>query len=640
MDRDLKKVIASGISPEKVCFWTGAGISANKPSNLSLGDSLTEKTIEHFCLPGTWNKLMGYFKQTKMQDAFGYPKNTPRLEAVLESLIQALGLKVLNILGSSYNAKPNSLHYFFAKHLEGGGIHITANFDNCLENALRFLGYYDKVQIIDSFESSRISIEELSNCLIHIHGRYDQQQDSLEHLGVRIRNIASGFSKELKDMVTSLLCRESYLIFVGYSGSDYFDVNPYFSELKLHYTERQFKNLTVIWVKHTPYEEKGELVPWSEQQEGKVILEALENCGADIFYLLMKADKFLEMLKEYWEHSYKVELSDEHDHVKCEIIQAQPSISISENEKILATAQLYSSMGIGQEVVTLANDLLRIIKEGTDKHTLRSQIYFLLNNGFRDVGLYKQALKFSRLLPTSTLKERMFFEQRIAGDYWLRGDHFRAAYHFFRGIVVYGRKINKFKDNNKKNPSVKGVYYESIITFLHWYRDIKKISVVGKLLPLCLGIRAFRRLMQAQEYLLKNPHAKAKVIRLYDEIPNIKGRMPLPLWIKPAEVEIISYFQETDSILGVVNFLRRRIVLNINTGKTPDKDELELLSLRSRIIGDRAGILKAAMLLKKIYRINDPFAKITLRQIEWAWWMKVAWLLKWHWVDFKKVIKE
>jgi hypothetical protein len=331
-------------------------------------------------------------------------------------------------------------------------------------------------------------------------------------------------------------------------------------------------------VKHTPCKEKGELVPWSEQQEGKVILEALENCGANIFYLLMKADKFLEMLKEYFGYSYKVELSDEHDHVKCKIIQAQPSIAISENEKILATAQLYSSMGIGQEVITLANDLLRIIKEGTDKHTLRSQIYFLLNNGFRDVGLYKQALKFSRLLPTSTLKERMFFEQRIAGDYWLRGDHFRAAYHFFRGIVVYGRKINKFKDNNKKNPSVKGVYYESIITFLHWYRDIKKIPLVGKLLPLCLGVRAFRRLMQAQEYLLKKPHAKAKVIRLYDEIPNIKGRMSLPLWIKPAEVEIISYFQETDSILGVVNFLRRRIVLNINTGKTPDKDELELCS--------------------------------------------------------------
>jgi hypothetical protein len=631
MDGDLKKIIVSGISPENVCFWTGAGISANKPSNQPLGDSLTQRTVEHFCLPGTWNKLIGYFRQTKMQDAFGYPKNTPRLEAVLESLIQALDLGVLNILDSSYNAKPNLLHYFFAKHLAGGGIHITANFDNCIENALRYLGSYDKVQIINSFESFRISSWGLSNSLIHIHGRYDQRQDSLKHLGVRIRNIASGFPEVLKDMVTSLLCRESYLIFVGYSGRDYFDVNPFFSELKKQ--GKQLKNLTVIWVKHTPRKEKGELVPWYEQQEGKDILEALENCGTKIFYLLMQADKFLEVLKELFGYSYKVEIGDERDHENGQIIQDLPFISISENEKILATAQLYSSMGIGQEVITLASDLLRIINERIDKHSFSSKIYLLLNNGLRDIGLYKQALKYSCALPTTTLEERMIFDHRIAGDCWLRGDHFRAFYHFYRGIFMHKRSMEKFIETNE---SITEIYYESIVTFLHWYRDIKKLPLVGKLLPLRWGIKEFQRLMQAKEYLLEKPHDKAKLIRLYDEIPVIKRRVSLPLWIKLAEVEIISYFQETDSILGVVNFSRREIELAIKRGGKIDKSELELLSLRSRIIGDLAGILKAAILQKKIYRTNDPLAKITLRQIEWAWWMKVVWLLKWYWADLKK----
>ena len=122
----------------------------------------------------------------------------------------------------------------------------------------------------------------------------------------------------------------------------------------------------------------------------------------------------------------------------------QSRISISKDDKTLATAQLYSSMGVGREVVALKNELLRGVNEPIGENFLKSKVYLLLNNGLRDVGLYKQAMNFSRLLPVSTLKEKIFFHQRAAGDYWLRGDHFRAAYHFYRGIITYGGKISEF----------------------------------------------------------------------------------------------------------------------------------------------------------------------------------------------------
>lgn len=630
MDRDLKTIIAPDVSPEKVCFWTGAGISVDKPSCLPVGDSLTKKAVEYFCLPGTWNKLIHYFKQAKMQDAFGYEKLAPRLEAVLESIMQAIGIKVLAILDPSLNAKPNRLHYLFAKHLEDGGTHITPNFDSCIENSLPS---HSKVQIIENFESPEILSERFSKCLVHIHGRYDRGSTNLEHLGVRIRTIASGFPEWLGERITFLLRQQDYLIFIGYSGRDYFDVNPYFSEIGKR--KQGLKNLTVIWVKHTMGEKEGKSVPFDKQEQGKVILDALGNCGARIVYLLMQTDKFLDIFQKIWGLSCRSNKpNDKRDDKQYRNLQEilQSRISISQDDKILVTTQLFSSMGIGREVVALKDDLLRVANEKLSDNSLKYRVYFLLNNGLRDVGLYKQSQKFSHLLPAFTLREKISFHERAAGDYWLRGDHFRAAWHFFRGIIIYGRKINKFEKADIENQSATDIYYESIITFLHWCRDIKKLPLVGRLFPLCLGIRAFQQLMEAREYLLKNPHAKAKLIRLYDEIPNIRGRTLLPSWIKSTEVEVISHFRETDSILGVVNFSRREIMRGLGEGKKPEKGKLELLYSCSELIGDRPGMLKAVMLQKKIYGLDNPRAKKTLKEVEWAWWKKIGWLLDGYWM--------
>ena len=615
MDVKLKTIITSNISPEKVCFWTGAGISANKPSCLPIGNSLTKEAIEHFCLEGTWDKLVEYFAKAKMKNSFGYPKSTPRLEAVLESMMHAIGTRALTILDPFFDAKPNSLHHFFAEHLENGGTHITMNFDNCIEKCLTSS---NKVQII------------------HVHGKYNRE--NLEDLGVRITTIAPGLPERLKEEITSILRQQRYLIFAGYGGRDFFDVNPYFFELK----ERReiFENLVVIWVKHAHGDTKGNLVPYTKQQDGRVILEALRNCGAKIFYLLMQTDKFLEIFQEIWGFSYKDnEPSDKGCDEQRQKGAREIQFCISEDDKVLTTAQLYSSMGVGREIVELKNDLLGIVNKPIGENSLKSKVYFLLNNGLRDVGLYKQVMSFTNLLPISTLKEKIFFHQRAAGDHWLRGDHIRAAYHFYKGIVAYGKKIDELKNTNEENQSATEVYYESIITFLHWYRDIKRLPLIGGLFPLWLSIRAFQRLTQAREYLSRNPHSMAKLIRLYDEIPRLKGKVTLPPWIKPAEVEIATYFQETDSILGVINFSRREIILEIHTGKMPGKDELELLYSRSKLIGDRPGMLKAALLLKEIYRSEEPIAKTILKEIEWVRLKKIGWLLKWYWSDLKRLVQ-
>jgi hypothetical protein len=623
----LKELINSDFTPEKVCFWTGAGTSANSPANLPLGDSLTKMAIDFFCLTGTWEGLTQYFEKTKMSDSLGYRKFAPRLEAVLESLIQALGFDILKILDFSYCAKPNSLHNFFAKHLEMDGIHITANFDNCIENAIKNFKINNQIKIIDNLEKSEFSPTTLRRCLIHIHGRYDRNLNNLKRMGVCIRNISSGFSEKLKNLVNYILCQKSYLIFLGYSGRDYFDVNPYFLELKNN--KKRFDKLTIVWVKHK--EGSNDLIfldKWQNEQQGKIILDGLNSCSARIFYISIDTNKFLEMLKTRWNFSYKATGLNENEIIKTP--------SIDENEKVFTTAQLYSSMGIGRNILTLANELRKIAKDIADNHR-RFQIFSLLNNGFRDTGLYKHAIKFSRQLPAHTVEDKLFFHYRLADNYWLCGDYIKAACNFRKVILFHGQKINVIRVNEE---SANDTYHNTLITFLHYFRDIKKLPLIGKFVPLSYGQRVFEKLIKNKEYIKRSPHARAMLVRLHTEIPGLKRKIALPSWLNPPDTEIISYFQETDSILGVVNFSRRRITEDINKQKIPNKNELELLLLQSKIIGDLPGILKSTLLLKNFYGIKDSFVKIALQQIEWLPWLKAAWSLKWCWIDLKRYIKK
>lgn len=120
--------------PERVCFWTGAGISVYSPSNLPLGIPLTRGAIEAFCLAGTWEKVLSYLQQADLIDEWGNRKLYPRLEAVLNSIVGVLGYDALRFL-SVPDAPPNDLHYFFAWHLSQDGKHVTVNMDDCIRQA-------------------------------------------------------------------------------------------------------------------------------------------------------------------------------------------------------------------------------------------------------------------------------------------------------------------------------------------------------------------------------------------------------------------------------------------------------------------------------------------------------------------------
>ncbi|OEU48888.1 MAG: hypothetical protein BA861_04110 [Desulfobacterales bacterium S3730MH5] len=615
---NVSGVIPSNVLPSEVVFWTGAGISAGSPSNLPLGDPLSRDVIGKFCLAGIWDKLLWYYDKTRMTDAYGVRKWSPRLEAVIECLMGVYGLGVLDDLWPYYDAEPNPVHGFLAAHLRHGGVSLTANFDNCIEKVLFPVPVSPMGGVIDQFPR-RTTLTVGPGHILHFHGKFDRDPDKLRQLGVRINTISSGFPEFLKDEILRILRSAPFLVFAGYSGRDYFDVNPFFREVAERGTD--LKGLRVVWVKHDRRDGFLDVSGFSGQEHGKAVLGQLERCGADIKYVQVKTDDFLRGIAERW---WGVGVWNVPQRSRWPRHPGGKT-SLSADSKIIATAHLYSWMGVGSEIIALKDELVRIrdsaLGPGRDRVTL------LLNEGFRASGFYRKALKYSKTLQSGSLRNRIFRHERIAGDYWLRGSQVMAAYHFWKAIVQELKSLSHVPLSERR--SALFTFYEILITFLHWYRDVRKIRFVGRILPARLALKAFQKLFHGKKYLMLSIGSRTKVQRLHTEIPDMASKITLPRWLRPDTGDLISPFRETDSILGVINFTRRHLVGQVDKGVKPEKVELELLLARSKTILDRPGVLKAAMMLKQEHGIRDADALKFLKEIEWTWVSKLSWMTSW-----------
>lgn len=211
--------------PNKLIIWTGAGIS--KESGLPLGDELTEAILDELA------KESGYLASKNMRNIYSmfYPdgsRELPRLEFILDKfewlqsdmkLVPEKTLERLmdNLFGQS---SPNAAHLWISKQISRGAKVVTANFDTLIEDCLKTSPSEYKV--------------------LHYHGLYSKADEC----GAILRKIALGLSDKYQKSLDNLLTKSEYVIFIGYSGRDYYDILPFFA--KHHSINSQFKK--AIWL--------------------------------------------------------------------------------------------------------------------------------------------------------------------------------------------------------------------------------------------------------------------------------------------------------------------------------------------------------------------------------------------------------
>lgn len=259
---------------DQTLVFSGAGTSVDGPSCIPPGLGLTKRVLEEAAglTRDDISDLGSLFH------ACGMPGGFPRFETVLGVVAEVLGEDGLrDMLRDVIAIRPNDLHAMFAEHIAAGGTHVTANIDCGIERA----------------GGSPASI-------IHFHGAADGTSD-LRSLGITLSNVENGFPTTMENALRTRILTSSIrgIVVVGYSGTDYFDVNPFLESLT---PDRELTGKFVLWLDFdfldaTLRVDESHLDPNSTTAE---TIKTLRRAGADVTVLRGSVRMALEQLARHW----------------------------------------------------------------------------------------------------------------------------------------------------------------------------------------------------------------------------------------------------------------------------------------------------------------------------------------------------
>lgn len=265
------------IDPSKTIIWTGAGISHIAPSFLPLGNDLTDAFLETAFGPkwkefaAVWNNYFPSIRDSVQNGRWTSPEavasftteevdsreanERPRLEYIIgeldkldkyfnsirynksENQKRFSRKSVLAAISEFKNVEPCLFHYRLADLAKANAIMITSNFDVGIEKALGV----DPTQIERVFETTAIS-NGFGGHIFHFHGI---ATDDPANLGATINTMSMGLNECFQRFLRSRFQMGYNIVFIGYSGMDFFDVEPFFKELgEENYTGK------AIYLKH------------------------------------------------------------------------------------------------------------------------------------------------------------------------------------------------------------------------------------------------------------------------------------------------------------------------------------------------------------------------------------------------------
>lgn len=296
---------------EKMVFWVGAGIDADAPSGLPLGDKLMQKMLEDACGVNIKNNIINCWKQTSARlrdiDNEVPVMSSPRLEVILEGIsnfenhLLIPNHSIINGLKSFQDVPPNESHYILAELLHKGVNIITTNYENCIATAYNRLfggqGYTLKLQPKEENLYTFKSNFSKAGKIYYIHGiAYD-----LKEIGATLSVVKNPLSGVLTKIMEDWFANDYCFIFMGYGAGDALDVNPYFKH------HAKLEKSTGIFIRHNM--KRNECRKSQCNPNEKALLQCFRQ-GVVLHYntqeFLKKYGKYENILKSSyrWEEEY------------------------------------------------------------------------------------------------------------------------------------------------------------------------------------------------------------------------------------------------------------------------------------------------------------------------------------------------
>lgn len=249
------------IDPAKTIFWVGAGASGMKPCSLPLGNSLTKEVMEAALgkknadtLSRLWGTRIPRIRDSIQNGDWIVPghakkpsgRDWPRLEFVIGEL-HKLDIEFQNIafqnsdnqkiygrtsvvksLRHFSSAEPNLYHYALADFARGGAEVVTTNFDVCIEKALIGTGAVPSPE--ESYGAKAVKYGG-GRFVYHVHG-IAADKDIESNLGATLTNVSKSLPRQFAGQLRKWFSDGYTIVFIGYGGVDFFDIKPFFDNLR------------------------------------------------------------------------------------------------------------------------------------------------------------------------------------------------------------------------------------------------------------------------------------------------------------------------------------------------------------------------------------------------------------------------
>ena len=473
-------------------FISGAGISADAPTNGPLGMTLTRRALSHGFLPNTQDRINETYAALGVNSAL-----RPRLEAVLDVLRNVHGLPELaRILADLSSAEPNDFHRFFANHLDAGGRHITANFDTLIE--------------------SRMATKP--NQLVHLHGSF-ADKGGVDDLGATLTRIEFGFTPQMRRALDRILLNPEvkHIVFVGYSGSDYFDMTPY---LRAVATSDGLRGRTITMIKHA--NKISSIIPPTSELP---LIDALRVNDVRLLIIEGRTADIVGTIASEWP-----------------IVPPRPQprgvvadmalVELQHSARAYASLELYTHMGMFNQLAAFAES-----GESWPSAYVAAE-YYWAQGAYRDYARWAKCQ-----WPGSDTTSRARRAHAESNLHWIRGAYFRALREVNRGLSLEAVEF----DAVLKLLELKGRIY----VHMRYCPDVRGLISKRRRRELASTIKEF----SAVHFDAIGVHMR---IRAGSVVTDLLPEEPLGASMRDWDAMVVA-FNEYESLNSVVNYQHARL---------------------------------------------------------------------------------
>ncbi|MFE7857313.1 hypothetical protein [Streptomyces sp. NPDC057403] len=566
-----------GLAPRQVLLWSGAGISVEGPASLPTGPELTSRVFDTFFEDGALDRVMACHQVLGLRGASPCPVEAglpgarpPRLETALEAAARARGNAVPStfaLLDDVRKAPPNRLHVFAADHIARGGRHVTANFDTCVEKA------YEE----------RHARPVPHGAVHHFHGSFDDSPNG-ERLGATLGRIASGFPDVEAERLRQALNAHGGLLVLGYSGSDYFDVDRLVAAL----TPNGLRGLRVLWVMHSGH-------PLHTPASDPVPLQRLlREAGAEVHVLCAPTADVVQALADTW--GLPPLTGPERR------VTAVPRLSVTDDERDRATFLLYKSLGLHREV-------RRLLREGRTGTTDPAELLDARSRVLWEAGRWNTLRRMWRAVPADG-PHALTRAERIGASLWVQGRLLPAWW--------YLRRHAAWAEPGSQDAYALEETLGRVVEHMHRTPDLRPFA------------RRLLRRIPAADPSEPGPVAFRALHDVRDSLDALRRGTPRP---HDHARRSTVWFQETNDLQGVLSYRHR----SLRDGYDPADPLLTDEVLRERydeliaanlFLGSTAGAWRT-VLLPGAHRVcRLPEYLHALFTLQYGWWQRVR-LLAW-----------